>query len=72
MAILKYLTPSNTIKHLGISKNFFYSQVIKDPSFPQPFELTKNKKVYDIEEIEQWIKVRKVIVNNLINNEGDL
>lgn len=41
---IRYLTATNTFKYLGIKKDFFYTTLLKDPTFPKPLYLTAKKK----------------------------
>ena len=64
-----YLKPVNVYKYLDISKNCFYSTILKDPTFPKALKLTEHKKVWSKQEIDLWLQARQ-IVSDLQTKEG--
>lgn len=53
---IRYLTPSNTAKYLGVSRAFFYAHIRKNPIFPKALTLTASKSVYDRLQVDKWIE----------------
>lgn len=53
---IRYLTPTNTAKYLGVSRAFFYAQIRSDPTFPKALTLTASKSVYDRLQVDEWIE----------------
>lgn len=53
---IRYLTPSNTAKYLGVSRAFFYAHIRKNPTFPKALTLTASKSVYDRLQVDKWIE----------------
>lgn len=54
--LIRYLTTASLISYLGVSKNFFYVHVKKDPTFPKALTLTASKSVYDRLQVDKWIE----------------
>lgn len=52
---LKYMTATKVYNYLGISKALFYRVLKNDPTFPKGLEITKGKKVYDKNSIDEWL-----------------
>ena len=55
---LKYLTATNVYKYLGISRALLYKLINSDPTFPKGLNLTSNKKVYDKNDLDNWLRNR--------------
>lgn len=53
---IRYLTPSNTSKYLGVSRAFFYAHIRNNPTFPKALTLTASKSVYDRLQVDEWIE----------------
>lgn len=53
---IRYLTPSNTAKYLGVSRAFFYAHIRNNPTFPKALTLTASKSVYDCLQVDEWIE----------------
>lgn len=60
LALVRYLTPSNLIKYLGVSKNFFYVHIKNNPTFPKALPLTASKSVYDRLQVDKWLSNNQV------------
>jgi predicted DNA-binding transcriptional regulator AlpA len=58
----KYLTATNVYKYLGISKGFLYKLINSDPTFPKGLSLTSNKKVYDKNDLDLWLRNRSATI----------
>lgn len=57
--VIRYLTATNTFKYLGIKKDFFYTTLLKDPTFPKPLYLTATKRVWDKLSLDNWLQARQ-------------
>lgn len=57
--VIRYLTATNTFKYLGVKKDFFYTTLLKDPTFPKPLFLSAKKKVWDRLSLDNWLQARK-------------
>lgn len=60
LALVRYLTPSNLIRYLGVSKNFFYVHIRNNADFPKPMTLIGSKKVYDRYQVDEWLSNNQV------------
>lgn len=54
----RYITATGAFKYLGISKSMFYKLLKTDPTFPKGLALTKDKKIYDKLDLDNWLKSR--------------
>lgn len=57
--VIRYLTATNTFKYLGVKKDFFYTTLLKDPTFPKPLYLTAKKRVWDKLSLDNWLQARQ-------------
>ena len=57
--VIRYLTATNTFKYLGVKKDFFYTTLLKDPTFPKPLYLTAKKRVLDKLSLDNWLQTRQ-------------
>ena len=46
----------STFKYLGISKSLLYTIMNADPTFPKGLNITSSKKLYDKEDIDNWLR----------------
>ena len=53
---IRYLTPTDIAKYLGVSRAFFYAHLKNNPSFPQPLLLTAKKSVFDRLQVDKWLE----------------
>lgn len=58
--VIRYLTTTNLVKYLGVSKNFFYVHIKTNPSFPKALPLTASKSVYDRLQVDEWLSNNQV------------
>lgn len=59
--VIRYLTATNTFKYLGVKKDFFYTTLLKDPTFPKPLYLTAKKRVWDKLSLDNWLQARQIV-----------
>lgn len=49
------LTPKDCQEVLGVGNTKFYSEIVKDETFPKPVIIGKSKR-YKTEDIEAWVR----------------
>ena len=64
MSDIRYLTPTNTAKYLGVSRAFFYAHIRNNPTFPKALTLTASKSVYDRLQVDEWIEQKSKAITN--------